>query len=239
MSQQTLLTQPTIDAEPFGRDLGTATVFPTGGPNGTALRRGDVCVRSDLGTNSSLWQYTGVAALGSGGWTHKGPIACTSTARPAAALYAGLQTYETDTHLCSVYDGAVWAPLGAGQWVIDNPSVPAFTASSTTEATITGTSFTATVPAGRQLEVEMIVPAITLNGSATGWVGIYINGAKVEAQLFQGMIYTGARLDGLYTNSSGAAQSIGFYASAWIGGGTSITVQGSGGGNTRLRHRIL
>lgn len=48
--------------------LGSGTAFPTAG-----IRVGDLYWRNDLGTNGSLWQYTGNAAIGLTGWLRRGP----------------------------------------------------------------------------------------------------------------------------------------------------------------------
>lgn len=95
----------------FGRDLGTGAAFPVTGPEGSALRRGDVFLRTDLGTNGSLWTYVGGSA-GSGGWVHKGPITCTSTTRPGSALYGGLAIFETDTNRMWQRAGTAWVYAG-------------------------------------------------------------------------------------------------------------------------------
>lgn len=95
------------DLTAFGRDLGSGVAFPASGPSGSVLRRGDVFLRTDLGTNGSLWTYVG-GASGSAGWTHKGPIICTAATRPAVT-YAGLRIFETDTKRSWTYDGTGWA----------------------------------------------------------------------------------------------------------------------------------
>lgn len=79
---------------------GTMTSFPT-----TGVLPGDTVLRSDIGTGGSIWVYFG-PGKGSGGWVHKGVLACTSTTRPATAVcYIGLQIFETDTLKAWFYSG--------------------------------------------------------------------------------------------------------------------------------------
>jgi hypothetical protein len=71
---------------------GSGTAFPT-----TGVLAGDTFIRSDLGTNGSVWVFTNGAA-GFLGWVNRGPIVCTSTTRPAnSSSYAGMEIFETDT----------------------------------------------------------------------------------------------------------------------------------------------
>lgn len=92
---------------------GSGSSFPTAG----ALAAGDTFLRTDIGTNGSLWQYTGNTSQGSGGWIAEGAVACTSTTTPTVALYAGLAIYETDTKATRLYDGANWYLTGAAPWI--------------------------------------------------------------------------------------------------------------------------
>lgn len=70
---------------------GTGTAFPTG------AAAGDTFIRTDIGTNGTLYQYSGSTSIGTAGWIVEGPITCTLTTRPTTGLYAGVQLYETDT----------------------------------------------------------------------------------------------------------------------------------------------
>lgn len=84
---------------------GTVTAFPA------LAAAGDTCTRSDVGTAGSLWQYTGIASSGAGGWVTESPIVCTSTTRPAGAvLYDGLPIFQTDDKASATWDVAntVW-----------------------------------------------------------------------------------------------------------------------------------
>lgn len=80
---------------------GTGTAFP---PLAAA---GDTCVRSDVGTAGSLWQYTGIATSGAAGWVTESPIVCTSGTRPTGAvLYDGLPIFQTDDKASATWDVA-------------------------------------------------------------------------------------------------------------------------------------
>lgn len=84
---------------------GTVTAFPA------LAAAGDTCVRTDVGTAGSLWQYTGIASSGAAGWVTESPIVCTSTTRPTGAvLYDGLPIYQTDDKATAYWDVAntVW-----------------------------------------------------------------------------------------------------------------------------------
>lgn len=85
---------------PYAAYIGSGTAFPT-----TLLVNGDRFVRTDVGTNGSMWHYTGIASVGLSGWINDTAIACTSSTRPAtAASYGGMTIYETDTGANGVYD---------------------------------------------------------------------------------------------------------------------------------------
>lgn len=110
----------------LGYFWGSVTAFPAGALGG------DTCVRTDIGTSGSLWQYTGVAGIGSNGWISENVVICTSTTRPTAGLYIGLQIYETNTSLGWVYGGSGngWVPTNAASingrlWVTANLGLPA------------------------------------------------------------------------------------------------------------------
>lgn len=90
---------------------GAGTAFPAA----TYLKAGDTVLRTDIGSNGTVWQYTGNAALGSAGWIPEGPVVCTSTTRPTLALFKGLQITETDTMFVWQWDGAShWLPMTPG-----------------------------------------------------------------------------------------------------------------------------
>lgn len=86
---------------------GTGTAFPS------AANAGDVFLRTDIGTNGTLFQYVG-GSVGLAGWINESSVVCTSTTRPVlASSYAGMQIFETDTSRTYL-----WAPgLGtSGLW---------------------------------------------------------------------------------------------------------------------------
>lgn len=213
---------------------GSGTAFPA------LAAAGDTFVRTDVGTAGSLWQYTGIATVGTAGWVAESPVVCTSTTRPTAALYAGLTTYETDTHLSSVYDGSVWAPVGAGQWIVPlgalgdasyNWTIPA------TMSTAPGMSGTATVPAGRQLEVEFRAPKLTLGASGEIRAQLLINGAAYDYQQYSTgpnmSIYWPLQLHAVVGGLNGPI----VLAAQFLSAG-SQTLQGLGSNGPLLRYRI-
>jgi hypothetical protein len=111
----TALTNATSSASAtrkLGYYWGAVTAFPT-----TGVLAGDTCRRTDLGTNGSLWEYSGIAGLGSGGWVPQAAIVCTSITRPTSGLFPGLEIFETDTsfrwQLFST-TGPIWHPLTPG-----------------------------------------------------------------------------------------------------------------------------
>lgn len=86
---------------------GAGTAFPA-----IANMAGDTFLRTDIGTNGTVFQYTGNTSAGSAGWIAEGPVVCTSTTHPTAALYAGLQLFDTDTEMQWTYNGTVWHLTG-------------------------------------------------------------------------------------------------------------------------------
>lgn len=102
----------TGQTRPYGAYIGSGTAFPT-----TQLVIGDVFKRTDIGTNGTLYQYNGNAAVGSAGWTVESPVICTSTTRPASGLYASLQIFETDTFRMWMWQGSFWVDISVpGVW---------------------------------------------------------------------------------------------------------------------------
>lgn len=225
---------------PTGRKLalaqGTGTAFPTVG-----LVAGDTFLRTDVGTNGTLFVYTGSSSIGSAGWLAEGPVICTSSTRPTAALYAGLETFETDTKLPWHWDGAAWAPVGPGQWVIPTGALGGTTYNWTIPTAMTtapGMSGTVTVPTGRQLEVEFRAPKLTLAASADVRVQLVINGAAYDYQEFS----LGANMSAympvaLHAAVDSLSGSIAFSAQAQSVAATN-TLQGIGASGPLLRYRI-
>lgn len=100
---------------PYGAYVGTGTAFPT-----TLLVVNDVFIRTDVGTNGTMYRYTGVSGLGSSGWVAEGRIVCLSTTRPTAGIYAGLAIYETDTGRTYTYSGTAWVYSGGAAPALTN-----------------------------------------------------------------------------------------------------------------------
>lgn len=107
---------------------GSLTSFPMVG-----VLPGDTCIRSDVGTNGSLWTFIG-GSSGRSGWVHKGAIICTSTNRPLSTdtnpvVYEGLKIYETDTKLIRYYNGLAYVSnlMARGQ-IRANVASPAYSA---------------------------------------------------------------------------------------------------------------
>lgn len=88
---------------------GSGAAFPTS----PALAAGDTFLRTDLGTNGSLWQYTGLTTGTStwNGWVCEQAIVCTSTTRPTNYAYQGLSIFETDTRKTLSWSGSYWLPV--------------------------------------------------------------------------------------------------------------------------------
>lgn len=107
-----------LDSTGYDRRLVTHWKSGTAFPTSAAVMPGDTYFRTDQGTNGSLWQYTGVAVLGSNGWVTEAPIVCTSTTRPTVT-YAGLAILEADTGRSMVWTGTEWAatsPVHGKMW---------------------------------------------------------------------------------------------------------------------------
>jgi major tropism determinant Mtd-like protein len=113
LAQAIVLDDRTLPASPNRKLVshwGAGISFPVIG-----VLQGDTFVRTDVGTNGSLWTYIG-GSSGKNGWVHKGPIVCTAFTRPSTTTiaYMGLQIFEMDTGKTYVYDGTAyrWIPQG-------------------------------------------------------------------------------------------------------------------------------
>lgn len=164
------LTSPTSATRQLVNYWGAVSSFPT-----TGVRIGDTCIRTDLGTNGSIWMYAG-AGMGVTGWVHKGLLVCTLATRPGVT-YDGLEIYETDTKLIWVHNGTTWItnnfPFGQARQTVASPAQTASAWATMLLQTVdidTHTGFNAngryTVPAG-QAGTYMVSGKLQLGGAVT------------------------------------------------------------------------
>lgn len=222
----------TIKTSSFFWGSGTAT------PSNPAP--GDTYLRTDIGTNGSIWHYVG-GSSGVSGWVHKGVLVCTSV-MSFGPLYAGAQRFDTDTRISSVSDGTVWTPIGVSAWYYDLDSTSYSNTLPTGAAQAPGASGTANVPPGRTVDVEFYVSQVNMAASANMYAQLYVNGAVVDGAIFtcasSSAMNMRLTLSGSYQNTTAATQAISFSVNAWSST-AAVTFYASAQGHVRLRHRIV
>jgi hypothetical protein len=222
MSKSTLVTQATLDtAISTVRDRGAGTSLPSSG-----LLRGDVYLHTALG----LLMYTG------SGWRQ---LAVSTTY--AALLYNGLKVRRSDTGDLAEWDGLQW--IVPGQWtdVLNNPTYSGAVPVGPTPTNIAGGVAPAvTLPLGRTLEAELVIPKIVMPASTTVYLRL-LDGAAVldgaELSTSAVSLYEAVRLRG-YVSGDGASHTV--LAQAWAvagSGSATLSASATAGAPVRFRQR--
>jgi hypothetical protein len=234
MSKSTLVTQATLDtAISTVRDRGAGTSLPSSG-----LLRGDVYLHTALG----LLMYTG------SGWRQLAEPAAASAAALtavsttyAALLYNGLKVRRSDTGDLAEWDGLQW--IVPGQWtdVLNNPTYSGAVPVGPTPTNIAGGVAPAvTLPLGRTLEAELVIPKIVMPASTTVYLRL-LDGAAVldgaELSTSAVSLYEAVRLRG-YVSGDGASHTV--LAQAWAvagSGSATLSASATAGAPVRFRQR--